>query len=32
VIIDGAGHMVFFEAPARFDWEMIRLFAGLGAA
>ena len=29
VIIDGAGHMVFFEAPARFDWEVIRLFSGL---
>jgi len=28
VIIDGAGHMVFFEAPARFDWEVIRLFSG----
>ncbi len=29
VIVDGAGHMVFFEAPARFNWEVSRLFSGL---
>ena len=28
VIVDGAGHMVFFEAPARFNSEVIRLFSG----
>jgi len=27
VIVDGAGHMVPFEAPARFSAEVIRLFA-----
>ncbi|MGZ3447634.1 MAG: alpha/beta fold hydrolase, partial [Myxococcaceae bacterium] len=32
VIIDGAGHMVFFEAPARFNWEVIRLFSALTPA
>jgi len=32
VIVDGAGHMVFFEAPARFNHEVIRLFSGLATA
>ena len=32
VIVDGAGHMVFFEAPARFNSEVIRLFSGLNRA
>jgi len=32
VIIDGAGHMVFFEAPARFNGEVIRLFSALTPA
>lgn len=32
IVIDGAGHMVFFEAPARFNWEVIRLFSGLTGA
>ena len=32
VIVDGAGHMVFFEAPARFNGEVIRLFSALTPA